>query len=304
MKEIQAIRQFNRFYTRVLGLFRPKLMGSGQTLVEARIVYEVWRKPGISSADLTRLLDMDRSQLSRVVSRLGKLGLLLKETKHTGRRGIPLTLTAEGMRLAEELNAMSEQQVSGLIGPLDASTRQRLVAAMQDVTAILSKEIGPLPEVGIRTARPGDMGWVIKRHGELYSSSHGFNEEFEQYVLLGLAEFVQKSGGRNALWVAEQNGIRQGSIAVVEQDDNAAQLRWLFVEPGARGLGVGRRLVEQVLEFCRAQGFDSIFLWTIDFLLPARSLYQSVGFELVETVRSEMGGVPCVEERWVLRLGC
>ncbi|WP_147819849.1 bifunctional helix-turn-helix transcriptional regulator/GNAT family N-acetyltransferase [Salidesulfovibrio onnuriiensis] len=302
MKEIAAIRQFNRFYTRVLGLFQPKLMGSGQSLVEARILYEVWQQPGISSADITRLLDMDRGQLSRVISKLVKQGLLHKEEKHAGRRAIPLTLTAEGERLTKKLNAMSEQQMADLVQPLEPAARERLVSAMQDITATLSGDVRPRPHVTIRPARSGDMGWVIQRHCDLYGATHGFDEDFERYVLLGLAEFAQKENNRSRLWIAEQDGSRLGCIAVVEQEDNRAQLRWLLVEPQARGLGVGRKLVNTLLDFCREQDYESIFLWTIDSLPPARKLYQSVGFTLAESMDSTMGGEPCVEQKWVLSL--
>lgn len=302
MRETAAIRQFNRFYTRVLGLFQPKLMGSEQTLIEARILYEVWQHPGISSADITRLLDMDRGQLSRVISKLVKQDLIHKEEKHAGRRGIPLTLTAEGERLTRKLNAMSEQQMADLIQPLEPAARERLVSAMQNITAALSGNAHPRPEVSVRESRPGDMGWVIQRHCDLYGATHGFDKDFEKYVLLGLAEFIQRDAGRSKLWIAEQDGNRLGCIAVVEQEDNQAQLRWLLVEPQARGLGVGRKLSETLTTFCREQHYDSIFLWTIDSLEPARKLYQSIGFELAESIDSTMGGEPCVEQRWELML--
>lgn len=302
MKAITAIRQFNRFYTRLLGLFQPKLMGSGQTLVEARILYEVWQQPGISSADITRLLDMDRGQLSRVISKLVKQGLLIKTEKHAGRRGIPLTLTPQGEELATALDAMSNQQVSELIHPLEPAAQHRLIEAMRDITIALSDGAPSRTEVTVRPARSGEMGWVIQRHCDLYGTSHGFDEDFEKYVLQGLADFTRKRSDRSRLWIAGQDDFRLGCCAVVESEANMAQLRWLLVEPQARGLGVGRKLVTHVLNFCREKQYDSLFLWTIASLRPARKLYQSVGFQLAESIESEMGGTPCVEQRWVMKL--
>jgi len=174
------------------------------------------------------------------------------------------------------------------------------VSAMQDITAALSGGTQLRPEVIIRPARSGDMGWVIQRHCDLYGASHGFDEAFEKYVLLGLAEFVQKDNNRSRLWIAEQNGNRLGCIAVVEQNNNQAQLRWLLVEPLTRGLGVGRKLVETLVTFCREQNYESIFLWTIDSLEPARKLYQSFGFKLTESIDGTMGGKPSTEQRWEL----
>ena len=155
-------------------------------------------------------------------------------------------------------------------------------------------------EVVIREARPGDMGRVIERHAALYGQSHGFDADFEKYVLLGMADWLRSGDGGGALWVAEAGGVFLGSVAVVRAGDGRAQLRWLLVEPEARGRGVGRLLVERAVSFACEEGCDELFLWTLDFLAPARSLYRSAGFELAESVPGAMGGKPCVEERWTM----
>ncbi|MBU1002071.1 MAG: bifunctional helix-turn-helix transcriptional regulator/GNAT family N-acetyltransferase [Proteobacteria bacterium] len=302
MKEIEAFRRFNRFYTRVLGLFSQRILGSGQTLVEARILFEVWQQPGISSAELMRLLDMDRGQLSRVIARLGRQGLVHKPEKHAGRRAIPLNLTPEGLRLAQELDELSSRQAGGLLARLGAGQRLRLARDMGEIEDLLGAAPGAEAEVVVRAARSGDMGWVIQRHGEVYQQSHGFNEEFEGYVLLGLAEFVRTASHRSGLWIAEQGGHRLGCVAIVEREDNMAQLRWLLVEPEARGLGVGRLLVDRAVGFCREQGYERVFLWTIDFLTPAINLYESMGFALTESKQGSMGCVTCNEQRMNLLL--
>ncbi len=302
MDTIQTMRRFNRFYTGVLGLFSPKLMGSGQTLVEARILYEIWRQPGMSSADLMRLLDMDRGQLSKVITRLAKQGLLLKNEKHAGRRGIPLNPTPKGVRLAQELDAMSNRQAATLLVPLNDKQQGRLIQAMGEIETMLSASSEPESEVTIRSALPGDLGWVVERHAKLYRESHGFNEEFEKYVLLGLAEYLRKGAGRSRLWMAERDAQPLGSIAIVEQEPNMAQMRWLIVDPLARGLGVGRMLAEKAIAFSREENFDAVFLWTIDSLLPAIRMYKSLGFVLSESKTGEMGGVLLTEQRWELAL--
>lgn len=301
MTDIDALRSFNRFYTRVLGLFHPKLLGSDRTLVEARVLYEVWRNPGVSSAELVRLLDVDRGQLSRVVKRLGAQGLVAKPERHAGRRGIPLELTGEGLRAMLALDGESSNQAAALLAPLRAGERKRLVEALVEVRALLARAADMQPAVVLRHARPGDMGRIIERHAVLYAESHDFDEDFEKYVLLGMADWLRTSGGRSALWVAERGGEFLGSVAVVEAEPGQAQLRWLIVEPHARGAGVGRKLVERAVAFAREQEYAELFLWTLDSLAPARTLYESAGFSLTESQPGHMGGRACVEERWVVR---
>lgn len=312
MKETDALRSFNRFYTRVLGLFDPRLLGSGQTLLEARVLYEIWRGDGPSSADLARLLGVDRGQLSRVVSRLAGQGLLRKPERHAGRRGIPLALTPEGLRVMRELDALSSRQAAGLLAPLDAEGRGRLVRALDAIRGLLSpaspdadggthrQGASAAPGVDILDARPGDLGRVVQRHAELYAASHGLSADFEGYVLLGMADWLRGRGSRSRMWVAARGDEFLGSVAVVEAGEDMAQLRWLLVEPGARGQGLGRRLVERAVEFARGEGYAGILLWTVDFLGPALALYRSMGFRRVESRPGVMGGKPCMEERWEL----
>lgn len=304
MKEINAFRHFNRFYTRVLGLFSPRIIGSDKTLVEARILYELWQRPGLSSADLGRLLDMDRGQLSRVLARLARQGLVAKPEKHAGRRAIPLDLTAEGLAQMLRLDALSSEQARGLLEPLGPQGRSRLALAMAEIEGLLAHG-GPAPDpagVVLRAARTGELGWLIHRYALLHRESHGFNEEFEKYLVLGMAEYLDGASPGSRLWVAEREGDILGCIAIVDKGAGVAQLRWLVVEPHARGLGLGRRLVERAVAFAREAGHRRIFLWTIDSLTPAITLYRSVGFVRTEIKRGLMGGVELTEERMDLEL--
>ena len=300
---IATIRSFNRFYTNTLGLFKPRLYTAPLSLAEARALFEICADPGVPAATLAQLLSMDRGQLSRILAKLVKLDMVERRQGPSGRRAVPLRPTAHGLAVMAELNAEANQQAADLLERLNPQQRNRLSASLDEARCILDRRETSAPKVAIRPAGIGDMGWIIQRHAEIYRDEWGFNEEFEGYVLTGLAKYVEsRDTSRSRLWIAEYEGRKVGSIGVVETGENRAQLRWFLVEPFARGLGVGKMLFDTALEFCRDAGFQEIFLWTLAQLLPARTMYRNSGFTITESEAGTIGGVSLMEERWALPL--
>lgn len=297
-----ALRRFNRFYTRLLGLLNRQLLDSPLSLSEARILYEIAAAPGCVAAELAQVLGMDRGQLSRTLSRLMQQGLVARRGKPGGRKSLPLSLTSKGLGVLSHLEHAADKQAERILAPLDERGTARLQACLGEAQALLQNEIRPEQSVTLRTPASGDLGWIVMRHAEFYGHGHGFGPGFEGYVLLGLAEYLQRSNARSRIWIAQRGGEPLGSVAIVEQPGNQAQMRWLLVEPHARGLGVGKLLVRQAMDFAREQGFARVFLWTVSELLPARSLYSSLGFFVIETKEGDMGGRPVTEECWAMDL--
>lgn len=303
LETIPVFRQFNRFYTRLLGLFNKRLLDGPLTLTEARALYEITAEPGTSATSLSARLGLDRGQLSRVIAALIKSGLIERSGSPGGRRALPLHPTDEGLKLMAELETMADRQAAALIGLLGSHDCSRLTKALQEVRSLLDKNGLPdRGEIRLREAASSDLGWIIARHAELYAAECGFGDDFAHYVILGLAEYVKKDPAGSKVWIAEAGGEPLGAVGVVDQGHGRAQLRWLLVEPQARGLGLGKRLVERVVSFCRERGHSEIILWTITSLHPARSLYASFGFSPSETKPGVMGGVPVTEELWTLAL--
>jgi len=307
MKEtIEAFRRFNRFYTRLLGLFNRRLLDGPLNLAEARTLFEIAASPGVSAAVLSRELGMDRGQLSRLLARLLKQNLIERHGSPAGRKALPLHPTPLGRKLMVALEAAADHQADNLIGSLDAKKSARLRAALSEVETIMGSENRAHDpgrgDVRIREAVSGDLGWIITRHAEIYSLEYGFTQEFEIYVLLGLAEYLEKDRSGSRVWIAEHGGAAAGAVGIVELSQDCAQLRWLLVEPHARGLGVGKKLVEQAVSFCRERNYGQVLLWTLQDLHAARALYKSFGFNLVEEKKGVMGGQPMIEECWTLTL--
>lgn len=305
---ITRFRRFNRFYTNTLGLLRRRLLDSPLGLAEARVLFEIRQTPGIHAVALARSLGMDRGQLSRIIAKLHRSGHIARSTAPSGRKGVPLHPARAGLKLLEEIDAAADRQAQQLLGHLDGPAADALTAALDTAHRLLAPcgsdatEGGESPVI-IRTAESGDLAWIIDRHAALYQSEHGFNADFEKYVLLGLAAYLElPDPSRSRIFIAERAGQRLGSVAVVQSAAARGQLRWLLVTPQARGLGTGRALVRQALEFAADAGYGAIFLWTLSFLKPARRLYESFGFTLAESKQSTMGGTSLTEERWELVL--
>ncbi len=301
---INAFRRFNRYYTNHTGLLQRYLPGGETNLSEARILLEIGHEPGTTAADLGRRIAMDRGQLSRILKKMTKNQLVRKNGVPSGRKAIPLYLTETGEELLRHLEQAADEQARKLLAPLPPADRSRVITAMAD----LEKAFSPAPESsdpapGIRESRPGDLGWVLMRHGQVYAQEYGFDTDFERYVLEGMLPYAEQADAPgNRLWIAEHRGKALGCVAIARDSKEEAQLRWFLVEPEARGYGLGKELLRTALEFCREQGFSRVFLLTIDILPAARHLYESFGFRVTESTPVRHWGRSFCDERWELQL--
>ena len=300
---VAAVRRFNRFYTRRIGVLDEGLLASPFSLAEVRVLYELAHRPGVTARDLARDLGLDGGYLSRILQGFGKRGLLRRGTSVDDARRRPLTLTAAGRRTFAPLERRSHEAVAALIAPLSESDQQRLVGAMRAIERLLDPGAAAAHPFTLREHRPGDMGWVVAAHGEIYWREYGWDERFEALVAHIAAEFIEKlDPRRERCWIAERDGERVGSIFLVRKSATVAKLRLLIVDPKARGLGLGRHLVAECVRFARECGYRTITLWTQENLLAARHIYQAAGFRLVQREPHAMFGVELVGETWNLRL--
>lgn len=301
--DIAAMRAFNRFYTRIIGLLEEGMHNSPYALTEARVVHEIGKRVSATATELCDELGMDRAQMSRLVWRLSDLGLLASVPSPADKRSNTLALTREGDAVFRALNAGSDDAAARLLAPLDPFRRLDLIGAMHRIQAILVP-----PKRGtlvLRAPRVGEIGWLIHRQSLLYHLEQGWNREFELLITRIYAEFdAAPDPATKALWIAEQGGEVAGSIFVLPAADEpaTAQLRMLYVEPAFRGLGIGKTLVDEVIRFSRAAGYRRIILWTQDSLFAARRIYQAAGFELVEEARHHSFGADLNGQYWALQL--
>jgi DNA-binding MarR family transcriptional regulator/GNAT superfamily N-acetyltransferase len=297
--EIAAVRAFNRFYTRRIGALDEHLVGSGFSLAEARVLYELARRDRVSAADLARELALDPGYLSRLLAGFAKRKLIVRErAKGDGRLAL-VSLTAKGRAAFGPLDARSSAAVAEMIAPLAAADRRRLVGAMQTVRAALGDAPAASRSVVLRGHQPGDIGWVIHRQGKLYAEEYGWDETYEALVAEILSAFVKKfDARRERAWIAEMDGEVVGSVFLVRDTDEVAKLRLLYVEPKARGLGLGTRLVEECIAFARGKGYRTLTLWTNDVLASARRIYESHGFRLLSQGRHKSFGKDLVGQTW------
>ncbi|MCT7661893.1 bifunctional helix-turn-helix transcriptional regulator/GNAT family N-acetyltransferase [Mycobacterium deserti] len=280
---VDDVRAFNRFYTRVLGLLRPKLVGSPFGLAEARVLFELAHVDDIEVAELRRQLDLDAGYLSRILSAFTAAGLVIREQSESDGRRQVVRLTPQGRQAFGELDKLQADAIDELLAPLDDRARTDLVTAMGRIRRVLrAREEHPGRNSGLvlRPPAPGDLGWVVERHGARYAAEYGWDLSFESLVARIVADFAERSDTRReAAWIAELDGERVGSVFCTAADaPDAAQLRLLLVEPSARGSGVGTRLVDECLRFAKRSGYRRITLWTNDILLAARRIYEQAGF--------------------------
>lgn len=301
---IAAIRAFNRFYTRVIGLLDERIMKSPFSLAEARIIHEIGKCDRMTSAALARTLGMDPGQLSRLIWKLTDKELLVKVSSPEDGRAADLVLTPEGDAACAELNALSDLAAESLLAPLAPPQRQALVDAMRIITTLIGGRSAP-DETVLRDHHIGELGWLIHRQGRLYHEEHGWNGAFEALIARIYAEFEQApETPPKKLWIAERNGAVAGSVFVLPSaaDAGIAQLRMLYVEPWARGAGLGHRLVGEVVRFSRTSGYGKIMLWTQDCLAAARSVYTAAGFTLLREERHHSFGKDLNGQFWELDL--
>jgi DNA-binding MarR family transcriptional regulator/GNAT superfamily N-acetyltransferase len=298
---IAAVRRFSRFYTRVIGALHNGLLHSSFSLAEARVLYELAQRAGVTATELGRELDLDPGYLSRILQRIERDGLLARTPSPIDRRQSLLSLTPAGHDAFAPLDARSREEMGALLAPLAESAQASVVVAMGCIEALLgAPRSGPWL---LRQHRSGDIGWVVGRHGALYAEEYGFDARFEALVARVAGEFLALHDPvRERCWVAEYDGVNVGSVFLVRQSDEEAKLRLLLVEPAARGLGIGRRLVAECISFARETGYRRIALWTNEVLVAARAIYQQAGFRLVASKPHSDFGPPMVGEDWVLEL--
>ncbi|MBR0641973.1 bifunctional helix-turn-helix transcriptional regulator/GNAT family N-acetyltransferase [Plastoroseomonas hellenica] len=298
------VRSFNRFYTREIGLLEAHLPAGDFTLAEARVLYELAQGDGRTAAEIGRGLRMDRAHLSRILARFRARGLLRSRVSPDHGKHLLLALTEAGRAAFAALDHGTRTQVEAILAPLDSEGRERLVAAMQAIRAVLDRDRAAGAAVLLRGLRPGDLGWITHRQAVLYHREYGWDWTYEGLVSGILAGFVAgHDPAREDAWVAERAGVIVGSVFLMQGDDPAvAKLRLLYVEPEARGLGVGRRLVAACIDRARALGYRSLTLWTNDVLVAARRIYQAAGFRLVEQAPHHAFGHDLIGQTWMLDL--
>jgi DNA-binding MarR family transcriptional regulator/GNAT superfamily N-acetyltransferase len=305
-ERIAGVRRFNRFYTRQIGLLRDGLFGTEFSLTEARVLYEIATNNAAVASKLAADLKIDPGHLSRMLRRFRAAGLIVGERSSTdGRRDI-LTLTDTGWATFETLDQRSQQEIGTILMRLDENGQARLLAAMATIQTLLDIPGGataPPRAVVLRPHRSDDLGWVLARHATLYAREYGWGSQFKLLVAGIIADFLRgHDPAREGCWIAERNGEPAGSVMLVDAGHGVAKLRLLLVDPRARGLGIGRRLVEECVRFARDAGYRKITLWTQSILTEARALYEHAGFRRVEQKPHCSFGVDLVGETWELEL--
>ena len=298
---IAAVRQFTRFYTRQIGLLNEHLDDSPFSLTEVRVLYELAHRASTTATELGRGLAIDAGYLSRILRGFERQGLIVKAASPSDARQVLLSISARGRKTFAPLNASSERQVAALLERLPVPEQERLVSSMRAVESILTPRREVQPAIILRDHQPGDMGWVVYRHGVLYSQEYGYDERFEALVAEIVAHFIQKlDRKRERCWIAEREGERIGSVFLVRKSNTVAKLRLLLVEPATRGMGLGRRLVDECIGFARQAGYRKITLWTQSELAAARGIYRATGFTLVRKEPNPM--LNSIAETWEMKL--
>ena len=299
---VEAVRSFNRDYTNVIGVLRSGLLETPFSLAEARVIFELAQQDITEVSELRRTLDIDPGYLSRILSRLEGQGLVRRERSGADARRQVVGLTPRGRRAFQTLDRRSVRQIRDLLAEIRDEDQGRLVSAMRTIRRVLL-EPSRSGGVALREPSPGDYGWVVHRHGVLYAEEYGWDETFESLVARIVAEHVaERDPRRERAWIAEVDGEPAGCVFCVRKDDRTAQLRLLLVEPWARGMGVGTRLVDECLRFARDASYASITLWTNDVLEGARRIYERAGFELMEEERHHSFGHELVGQNWSRKL--
>jgi DNA-binding MarR family transcriptional regulator/N-acetylglutamate synthase-like GNAT family acetyltransferase len=299
-----ALRRFSRFFTRQLGLLDEHLLGSGFSLTEVRVLYEVAHQPGLTAADLRRELALDAGYLSRLLRRFVAQALVKRSVHASDARSSTLSLTAKGRKALAPLERASSARAAELIAHLDTASADEFRRALQTVERALTPAARSAPEpIVLRAHQVGDIGWVAHRQGLLYAQEYGWDASFEALVAEIAAKFVREFEPQHErCWIAEQGGRIAGSAFVVRKSARVAQLRLLYVEPAARGQGLGARLVDECIRFARSKQYKTLMLWTNDVLRAARHVYETRGFVLHKEQRHRAFGKSLVGQYWMLAL--
>jgi DNA-binding MarR family transcriptional regulator/GNAT superfamily N-acetyltransferase len=311
---IATVRGFNRFYTGVIGVLHEGLLGTAYSLTEARVIFELAQREATEVADLRRGLELDAGYLSRMLSRFEASGLITKERSPADARRQIIRLTTSGRDAYETLVRRADDEIAAMLAGLTGDRRRRLLAAMRAVQGILDDvprspyfpgrpAPADLPAYVLRPLLPGDFGWVVHRHGLVYAEEYGWDQTFEALVARIVADYAEgHDPRREAAWIAEIDGEPVGSVFCMRKDDQVAQLRLLLVDPSARGLGIGGRLVRECLRFAATAGYAEMMLWTVDVLTDARRIYERAGFELESEEPQHSFGRDLTGQIWRRRL--
>src|SRR5512135_429384 len=302
-RRVAAVRRFNRFYTRQIGVLTDQYLDSPFSLTPARVLYELAHHEQTTATVLSGELGLDAGYLSRILRDFKKRGLVAKQPSATDGRQSLLRLTEKGRNAFAAINARSAGDIGAMLDRLSGEDQNRLVEAMSTIEGLLGAPPEQKVPYILRPHQPGDMGWVVHRHGVLYAEEYGWDEQFEALTAEIVAKFIQHYDPlRERCWIAEKDGENVGSVFLVKKSRTVAKLRLLLVEPKARGLGIGTRLVEECVRFARQAGYRKIMLWTNSLLVAARHIYRQAGFELVDSNPHHSFGHDLVGETWELGL--
>jgi DNA-binding MarR family transcriptional regulator/GNAT superfamily N-acetyltransferase len=300
--DVDGFRSFNRFHTRMIGSLSEGLLNSEYSLTEARVLYELAMHDGTLAREIADELNLDGGYLSRILCRFENAALIQKTLSASDARQMELRLTAKGKALFDELNERSNQQAELLLDSLTPEKRSTVLRSMSGIVNAMATNGSSSPYV-LRQNRPGDMGWVVSRHGELYAKEYGWDEHFEALVANLAADFIANYDARlERCWLAERDGERLGCIFLVRHREEAAtaRLRMLLVEPSARGLGLGKALVHECVSFARTAGYKRVVLWTVNLLSAAAHIYGQAGFKLVQEQAAHRFGADMIDQTWEL----
>jgi DNA-binding MarR family transcriptional regulator/GNAT superfamily N-acetyltransferase len=298
-RQVSAVRAFNRFYTRKLGVLDQQLLKSPFSLSEARVLYELAHRDELAAKEIGIELGLDPGYLSRIVQKFDEDGLITRKPLPADRRQYRLALTAKGRQTFTRLERSMQDDVGAMLAALRNGDSDRLIAAMATIERLLGAADTSLPRAILRNHRPGDMGWVVQSHGAFYASEYGFDSSFEALVAEIAAKFLTSfDASRERCWIAELDGAPVGSVFLVKHSDDIAKLRLLLVDPAGRGQRLGQKLVGECVTFAKACGYRKITLWTQSILVAARGTYQNAGFKLVASEPHRSFGQSLIGETW------
>ncbi len=302
-QRVETVRGFNRFYTKLIGVLDAGFLNSPFSLSEVRVLYELAHRQTTTATELSKELDLDPGQLSRMLNRLVGRALVSRQPSATDARQSNLMLTGAGRDAFGLLNEQQGHEVEAILRALPAAEQTRLVNAMRVIQALFDQPSRPQVPYIVRHHRAGDMGWVVQQHGLIYAHEYGWSEQFEGLVAGIVADFIKNHDPeRERCWIAERDGDNVGSIFLVRHTDDVAKLRMFIVDPKARGLGIGSRLVDECLRFAKQVGYSRVTLWTMNVLTTARHVYQGAGFRLVHEEPCHSFGHSMIEQTWELKL--
>ena len=302
-RRVGAVRHFNRLYTRRIGVLQDGFLRTPYSLAEARVLYELAHRERPTATDIAAALGLDHGYLSRILRGFNERGLITKTPSPDDRRQSFLSLTAKGRMAFAPLDQRSQSEVAAMIGKLSVADQERVITAMRTIeSALCDAPAAQVPYV-LRPPRPGDMGWIVSRHGSLYGEDYGWDERLEALTAEIVAAFVRNHDRkRERCWIAEREGENVGSVLLMRDTEEVARLRLLLVEPKARGLGIGVRLVEESLRFAHEARYRKVTLWTHSVLTAARRIYERAGFKLVDQQTHDNFGKELTGETWELEL--